>query len=220
MVDITILAWVYGAGVLAAAPLGPVNTVAIRRGLISRPARTLWVGLGSVFVEAGYVAAALWGAEELAGRIPEQAIRRWGGLPAAAVILLLGVFILGKAFVNARRLMASVRLERMRGLSRTPLRDFLTGAALTVINPLTLLYWIVVIGPNWAKMAQTAAVGAGTWYGLSAAVAGLLSWFVFLTAVVRLRPQQVGVRFFRVVNLLCGLALVALGLVLGVKAMP
>ncbi len=218
MLDFSCLAWAYGAGLAAAAPIGPVNAVGIRRGLILHWRHTLWVSVGSMGVEGGYVALALWGGSELMRRVPVDSLRQWMALPAAAIIILVGLFILGKAVVDPQRAFAKVRLERMRQKSATAVRDVAIGAALTAINPGTLLYWLLGAGPLWLQRADLSAGSAAVWYGLIAAMCGLGTWFAFLIALVRLRPQKVGPRFFRLVNALCGLVLTAIGVALIIGA--
>jgi L-lysine exporter family protein LysE/ArgO len=217
--DLSILVWIYGAAVLAAAPIGPVNTVAIRRGLIGRWTHAMWVGIGSVLVEAVDVAIALWGSQELAEKIPVQAIRHWLGLPGAGIILLLGLHILRKSLLPQRLLMAGIRLEQKRRSRTSFLRDMVTGGVLTAINPLTLLYWVAVVAPQWVQRVNSAGGGGGVLYGIAAAVAGLSTWFGFLTVLVMLRPQRVGPAFFRVVNAACGVALAGMGVALAIKAL-
>jgi len=219
MLDLSCLAWAYGAGLASAAPIGPVNAVGIRRGLILHWKHTVWVGAGSMLVEGGYVALALWGGSELIHRIPVESLRRWMALPAAAIIILVGLLILGKVAVDPQRVLARIRLERMRQKSATPLRDVAIGAALTAINPGTLLYWLLGAGPLWLQRADLPVGSAAVWYGLIAAVCGLGSWFAFITALVMLRPQKVGPGFFRVVNAISGLALTAMGLALAIAAL-
>ena len=215
VVNFSTLAWAFGAGVLAAAPIGPVNAVAIRRGLIHRWTHTLSVGLGSALVETCYVALAFWGGKGIMEAIPAESLHRWVGLPAAGIVIIIALSILRRAIVNPQRLLASVRLERMRQRRATFMRDVLAGAGLTAINPATLLYWFGV-GPAWLEQAAVAAGSTAVWYGIAAAVAGLASWFIFVTVLVRLRPQNVGPHFFRTVNLVCGCLLGCAGIALAV----
>ncbi|GAH83051.1 unnamed protein product, partial [marine sediment metagenome] len=112
MPSISILACAFGLGFIAAAPLGPVNMVAIRRGLVVRWTRTIWVGFGSVAFETVEVALILWGGQRLIERIPVEFIQRYVSLPAAGIVLLVGLFLLRRAVVPPRRMLAAIRAER------------------------------------------------------------------------------------------------------------
>ena len=217
MVDFRLLLLAFGFGIVAAAPIGPVNMVAIRRGLVSRWTHTLWVGLGSVIIEAGCIAAALYGYSKLLEETRVQKLEYFVGLPAAAVIALIGAFITRKAVRHPHRVLADARLERARG-NTTILRDVATGAALTLINPATWLYWMLGAGPAWLHKANLPPGCVEVWWALLAAVAGLASWFLLVATLVRLRPRRVGPGFFRIVNAACGIALMIIGVVLAIKA--
>ena len=218
MTIIWLLLSAYVASILASAPIGPVNMVAIRRGLIFGWTRSLSVGLGSVVVETGYVALSFWGGTHLIERLPVDSIRLYLGVPAAAILLLIAAVMLRRAIVNPQRVLAAVRLERMRQRQTGVLRNLLTGGALTAINPGTIGYWLSV-GPQLLQKADVATHSPVVWYALIAASCGGTSWFLFVSLLVRLRPQRVGPNFFRAVNGVCGGLLTILGVALAVQAL-
>jgi len=198
--------------------MGPVNMVAIRRGLLARWTRTLWVGMGCVALESAYIALGFWGGTQLMERLPAEGLRRWVGLPGAVVILIIGVHILRKAIRNPQRVVAARDAESGPAGRPSRLRDLLTGAVLTLINPGVLLYWL---GAG-SKVIQQADVRPGSpamWYGVLAATGGLTLWFACLSVLVRRRPQKVGPGFFRAVNAVSGGLLTIVGVVLAVAAL-
>lgn len=218
MPEILVLAWAFGLGLMAAAPVvGPVNMIAIRRGLVMHWTRTMWVGIGSVAFETCEVALVMWGGSTLMENINVDSLRHYVELPAACIILLLGLFIIRKAFVPSRRAKAAIRAERMRHWRTGVSGDFLTGAILTFINPATFLWWVGV-GPAWLQGADVSAGSVGMWLGVAAVSCGMACWFAFITVLVRLRPQKIGPTFFRIANGLCGIAVTGMGIVLGIKA--
>ena len=215
VISLYMLGWAFGAGILAAAPMGPVNAVAIRRGLIHRWTHTMFVALGSVLVEGADIAIAFWGGRRVMALIPTESLHRWAGLPAAGVVITIGLVILRKAIVNPQRTLAAVRLERMRQKNASFIHDVLAGAALTAINPATLLYWLGV-GTAWLEGNSLTEARMAVGYGVIAAIAGLVFWFTLITVLVLLRPQNVGPRFFRIVNIACGAALTLAGIIIAV----
>ena len=219
MVPIFSLAWVYGAGLLAAAPMGPVNAVAIRRGLIGRWTRTLRVGLGSVLAESCYVAAALYGGRRIFQEISPETFRRWVGLPAAGIITFIGLFLLRKAVINPQRTLEGAEPKQTRRQGASALGDILMGSLLTATNPATAMYWLLGVGPAWLEQANVPPGSAAVWFAWAAAVAGLATWFIFVATLVRLRPQNVGPRFFRIVNAVCGSLLTLGGIALAAASL-
>ncbi len=219
MPSILVLAWAFGLGLMAAAPVvGPVNMIAIRRGLVMHWTRTMWVGIGSVAFETCEVVLVMWGGSTLLKYTDVDSIRQYVELPAACIILLLGLFILRKAVVPSRRVQAAIRAERMRHRRTGVGGDLLTGAILTFLNPATFLWWVGV-GPAWLQGADVSAGSVGMWLGVAAVSCGMTCWFAFITVLVRLRPQKIGPTFFRIANGLCGVAVTVMGIALGVKAL-
>ncbi|MDY7009827.1 MAG: LysE family transporter [Planctomycetota bacterium] len=219
MPNIFVIVWAFGLGLMAAAPvIGPVNMIAIHRGLVMHWTRTMWVGIGSVAFETCEVALVMWGGSALLNYIDVDSIRHYVELPAAGIILLLGLFILRKAMAPSRRVKAAIRAERMRHWRTGFVGDFITGAVLTFVNPATFFYWIGV-GPTWLHKADIAAGSGGMWFGVAAASCGMACWFAFITVMVWLRPQKIGPTFFRLANACCGGILTIMGIVLAVKVL-
>jgi threonine/homoserine/homoserine lactone efflux protein len=71
------------------------------------------------------------------------------------------------------------------------------------VNPAAPAYWLAAAAPWFSRAKDMLGEWAILW-GLLAAGAGLMSWFVFLTVLVRFAPRRLGLRFFRTVNGLCG----------------
>ncbi len=176
MPDILVIASAFGLGLMAAAPIvGPVNMIAIRRGLVMHWTRTMWVGIGSVAFEACEVALVMWGSSAILDRVDPvnvNLIRHYVEIPAAGIIMLLGLFILRKAIIPSHRVKAAIRAERMRHWRTGVSGDFLTGAILTFVNPATFFYWIGV-GPTWLHKSGISAGSGGMWFGVAAVSCGM-----------------------------------------------
>jgi chemosensory pili system protein ChpE len=224
VLSLPVLILAFGFGLVAAAPVGPVNMVAIRRGLVARWQHTLYVALGSVLVEAGFITLALRGGrglvETLGVDLTSPFFQRAVGIPASCVTLLIGLIILAKALSKRHRVLSRIEKSAAgNGGHITFLRDVATGGVLTGLNPATLAYWLLAAGPTWLNRAHLPPASLAVWWGVLAATAGLATWFVFIAALVRLRPNQVGPRFFRIVNAICGLALIGIGAAIGIHTL-
>lgn len=220
-----VLAAAFFFGVAAAAPIGPVNTVAIHRGLHARWTHTLACGIGSAIVDGLYFLLALLAGHWLITQVSNPILKVIVASTGAVLLVVLGGAFLVMAIKKV------VPLDPDRGRKDIPptrlLADMGSGALLTVINPAAPVYWLGVAG-NWLPHAQevfrqTSASSVepnhtAVWLGLMAAGGGLLSWFLVLTAVVRFTPRRIGPLFFRVVNILSGSLLIILGLVLAASA--
>jgi threonine/homoserine/homoserine lactone efflux protein len=78
--------------------------------------------------------------------------------------------------------------------------------ALTILNPLTILYWFGVTS-NWLPFAHSVLGTSATGWGLLMVAAGLTTWFAALAVLVRFIPNRIGPIFFRVVSGILGLIL-------------
>lgn len=203
LVYVQLMAWAYGLGLLAAAPVGPVNMVAIHRGVVGRWSHTLACGLGSAVVDLGYFALALWGGQRILDYLSNRNTQDTLALACAVLLVPIGVLFLVRAVRMDEAGLHRIRQDKR---DRPPIHlwtDVGTGMGLTIINPAAPAYWLAASGP-WLARARQTMDGAAIWWGLAGASAGLMSWFVIVTLLVRFSPQKLGVRFFRVVHALCG----------------
>ena len=81
--------------------------------------------------------------------------------------------------------------------------DVAAGAALTILNPLTIVYWVGVTS-NWLPFAHSIFGSKAPGWGILMAAAGLTTWFTTLIVVVRFMPHRIGPTFFRLVNAILG----------------
>lgn len=82
------------------------------------------------------------------------------------------------------------------------------AAALTIFNPLTMLFWVGVTS-NWLPFAYSVLGNRALGWGLSMAGAGLMTWFTTLVIVVRFNPHRIDAVFFRLANAVQGLILLS-----------
>lgn len=206
-----VLASAFVLGFVAAAPIGPVNTVAIHRGAMGRWTHTLFTGLGSVLVDLSYFAIILLGGSKLLEYLEEPSRRQPLTIVGGSVLMIAGAYFVYKSFrYDLRGLARYRRTLRMRPSTHL-WTDAGRGALLTIINPAAPIYWLGVTAP-WLNQIPHDYRPALIVWGLLAAASGLTGWFAILTVLVRFMPQKLGPRFFRVVSMSCGVLLGVFGL--------
>ncbi len=185
----------------------PVGAVAVM--IIAVSARTSWrtgaaAGLGVATVDGGYAAVAA-----LAGTAVARALEPVSGLlTAISVAVLLGIAVL--TLVHAFR----PEREDGRALTRwTPLRAWLTFAAITAINPATVLYFAAIVLGGTVQLDGPAE---GVVF-VAAAFAASASWQVFVASVgsglgTWLHLSLAGPRGRRTTGVVAALAVAALAL--------
>jgi threonine/homoserine/homoserine lactone efflux protein len=194
---IHVLSAAFLMGLAAAAPMGPVNMLAIRRGVIGGWRHTLACGIGSVTGDLILFSLVLLGGHYLFSDLSDPTVRTY--LEAAGVIVLLplGIYFLVRAVKDPLRAFASAR--KRWNETTVPARlvaEVGDAAALTICNPLTIIYWVGVTA-NWLPFAHSVLGITTPEWGILMSAAGLMTWFAALVIVVRFIPNRIGPIFFR-----------------------
>jgi threonine/homoserine/homoserine lactone efflux protein len=198
-------------GLAAAAPMGPVNMLAIRRGVIGGWRHTLACGIGSVTGDLILFSLVLLGGHYLFSDLSNPTLQTVLAAFGVIVLLPLGIYFLVRAVKDPLRAFASARKR----WNETTVPEHLVAevadaTALTILNPLTIIYWVGVTS-NWLPFAHSVLGSSATGWGIVMVTAGLASWFAALVVVVRFIPSRIGPIFFRLVNGVLGLILLGFG---------
>jgi L-lysine exporter family protein LysE/ArgO len=205
--DIHVLSAAFFMGLAAAAPMGPVNMLAIRRGLVGGWRHTLACGIGSVTGELALFCLVLLGGHYLFSDLSNPTLRTVLAVIGLIVLLPLGIYFLVRAVKDPLRAYASARKSWDEGTVPAHLAtDVASGTALTIFNPLTLIYWVGVTA-NWLPLAHPILGSQAPGWGILMVAAGLMTWFTTLIIVVRFIPNRIGPTFFRLVNAILGIIL-------------
>jgi threonine/homoserine/homoserine lactone efflux protein len=205
--DIHVLSAAFFMGLAAAAPMGPVNMLAIRRGLIGGWRHTLACGIGSVTGEIALFSLVLLGGHYLFSDLSNPTLRTVLAGIGLIVLIPLGIYFLVHAIKEPLRAYASARKDWDESTVPAHLAtDVASCAALTAFNPLTMIYWVGVTS-NWLPLAHTILGSKAPWWGILMVAAGLMTWFTTLIITVRFLPDRIGPAFFRLVNAVLGLIL-------------
>ncbi len=207
--DVHVLSAAYLMGLAAAAQIGPVNMMAIRRGIVGGWHRTLACGIGSVAGDLILFSLALLGGHYLLSDLSDPTLRTVLAAIGGLLLYPMGLYFLARAVEKSPRAYSS-RIKRWdEGAVPTNLAaDVAGGTALTVFNPLTLFYWVGVTS-NWLPFAHSVLGSDAPAWGVLMAAAGLMTWFIALAFFVRFTPQRIGPLFFRLANVVLGIILLA-----------
>jgi threonine/homoserine/homoserine lactone efflux protein len=154
-----------GFGLVLQISVGPVCIAVLHRGIDQGFRHAFAMSWGAALVDALYIALSVAGISVLLQLQPARIII---GLEGAILLLLFGLHYLRAPAGN----------NRIRQRSDSPLRSFAYGVALTLTNPLTILFWAGVLG----AMMSTHTFGEpwGVCYFAAGCVTATL---LFLTAV-------------------------------------
>jgi threonine/homoserine/homoserine lactone efflux protein len=121
-------------GLGAAAPIGPVNVEIARRALRWGFAAGFLMGCGAVTVDVSYAAVLSLGAAPLVQRGRLLTVL---GVLGAALLAWLGMRCLQSAWRQ--------RYGRVEEAATGGRGHYLTGLAMTALNPMTLVFWFVAV---------------------------------------------------------------------------
>ena len=213
---IHVLSAAFLMGLAAAAPMGPVNMLAIRRGVIGGWRHTLACGIGSVTGDITLFSMVLLGGHYLLSDLSNPTLQTVLAAIGVIVLLPLGSYFLVRAVKEPMRAYASARQHWDEGTVPAHLVAEVTECvALTIFNPLTILYWVGVTS-NWLPFAHSVLGYSAPGWGILMAAAGLMTWFAALIIVVRFIPRRIGPIFFRLVNAVLGLILLGFATICGI----
>ena len=210
--SIHVLAAAFLMGLAAAAPIGPVNMMAIRRGVAGGWRHTLACGIGSVSGDLILFSLALTGGSYLLPRLSNpkthivlEAMGAAALMPAGVYFLTLSVRHPGRVYRKAHRLWGNGPLSSLL------IGEMAKSAALTVFNPFSMIYWAAVTS-SWLPDAYRVLGSRAAGSGLLMAGGGLMVWFTGLIILVHSVPHHVGVILFRASNAALGLILLGVGI--------
>ncbi len=194
-------------GLAAAAPMGPVNMLAIRRGMLGGWRHTLLCGIGSVTGDLILFSLVLLGEHYLFFDLSNPRLRTIMATIGGIVLFPLGIYFLMRSVKDPLRAYASARKHWDEGTVPAHLIAELTECvALTILNPLTIAYWVGVTS-NWLPFAHSVLGNDVAGWGILMVAAGLMTWFTALIIAVRFLSHWIGPIFFQVVNAILGLIL-------------
>ncbi len=219
-------------GVSFCAPVGPVTIETLRRGLRGGFRPALALQLGSIIGDTTFCVLAFLG---LAPLVTHNAIRIPLWVAGALVLAYLGVSAVKDAMSSANPLASTQQAAS--SLSETVLpaapsllptatclppaslsNAFRTGAAMSLTNPMAILWWLSIGGAMLAS-GLTDLSPTGTTAFIASFVLGCFLYAFFMAALVGFGRQFVRPTVFRAATAVSGLALLVFGGQIGWQAL-
>jgi threonine/homoserine/homoserine lactone efflux protein len=187
-------------GIVLAAPIGPIAFVCIQRSLAYGRLHGITSGFGIATADAFYAAVTAFGLALISDFL---LARQWffrlsGGLALIAV---------GLRIVFAAPPEVTTKPE-----NESYLADYTTMLAITLANPLTILFFTIII-PGFGVV-----ISGSTWITPAIFVAGVfigeVGWWVFLCGTLGSMRSYLTRERLHLINRLAGLVITAFGVVL------
>ncbi|CAM4008306.1 LysE family transporter [Mesobacillus thioparans] len=207
--SISLLASFIFLGLTLAAPIGPVNSARLDKGIKNGFWHAWIVGTGSMMADAIFMVLIYLG------------LVNFLDMPIIQIFLwLFGGFVLIYSGIEGMVRAKDIHLAFSRG-RESLFKCFLTGFLMSISSPLSILFWLGIYGSVLAKTASNYGRTDLLIYS-SMIFIGLALWDVFVAAITTGFRRFLNYHSLRMISILSGLSLFGFGLYFayqGIKAL-
>lgn len=189
-------------GFTLAAPIGPVNSARLDKGIKNGFWHAWIVGAGSMIADGFFMLMVYLGMVHFL-EVPIIQIFLW----------LFGGFILIYSGVEGIIGVNSLTLNESRGKDSL-FKCFLTGFIMSITSPLSILFWLGIYGSVLAKTAQVNGTGSLLIYS-SMIFLGLTLWDILIAALTTGFRNFLKIGTLRFISIISGVSLIGFGLYFG-----
>lgn len=189
-------------GFTLAAPIGPVNSARLDKGIKNGFWHAWIVGAGSMIADGIFMLMVYLGMVQFLG-IPIVQIFLW----------LFGGFVLVYSGVESIKNANTINLNYTRQ-KESLFRCFLTGFIMSITSPLSILFWLGIYGSVLAKTAQTNGTESLLIYS-SMIFLGLTFWDIFVAALTSGFRKLLHIKSLIMISIVSGVSLILFGLYFG-----
>lgn len=189
-------------GITLAAPIGPVNSARLDKGIKNGFWHAWIVGTGSMIADGIFMIMIYFGLVHFLD-IPIIQIFLW--LFGGFVLIYSGV----ESILGANKFPLDKRRQK-----DSLLKCFLTGFIMSITSPLSILFWLGIYGSILAKTASTYGTGHLLLYS-SMIFLGLALWDIFVAALTSGLRNYLNFKILTSVSIISGLSLIGFGLYFG-----
>ncbi len=200
--SISILVSYFILGFTLAAPIGPVNSARLDKGIKNGFWHAWVVGAGSMVADGFFMLLVYLGMVQFLG-IPIIQIFLW--LFGGFILIYSGV----ESIKNANTITLTYGREK-----ESLMKCFFTGFIMSITSPLSVLFWLGIYGSVLAKTAQTTGTESLLIYS-SMIFLGLTIWDVFVAGLTTGFRKLLTVKSLIAISIVSGASLVLFGIYFG-----
>ncbi|MEH6948103.1 LysE family transporter [Bacillus sp. JJ634] len=189
-------------GFTLAAPIGPVNSARLDKGIKNGFWHAWMVGVGSMIADGVFMLMVYLGMVHFLEVFIVQVF-----------LWLFGAFILTYSGVESIFSASSLALADSRGRDSL-FKCFLTGFIMSITSPLSILFWLGIYGSVLAKTAQVNGTESLLVYS-SMIFLGLMLWDLVVAGLTTGFRKFLSLNSLRGISILSGLTLIGFGLYFG-----
>lgn len=193
-------------GFTLAAPIGPVNSARLDKGIKNGFWHAWVVGVGSMIADGIFMLMVYLGMVQFLN-IPIVQIFLW----------LFGGFILIYSGYESIKNSNTITLSHSR-TKESLFKCFITGFIMSITSPLSILFWLGIYGSVLAKTVQTNGTESLLLYS-SMIFLGLTFWDILVAALTTGFRKLLNVKSLILISIISGVSLILFGLYFGYQGM-
>lgn len=191
-------------GLTLAAPIGPVNSARLDKGIKNGFWHAWVVGTGSMMADAAFMFMIYLGLVHFLN-IPMVQIFLW----------LFGGFVLIYTGIESVVQVNRVQLQSVRGNKDSLLSCFLLGFFMSLTSPMSVLFWLGIYGSILAKTATSYGTSHLLIYS-GMIFLGLALWDILVAGLTTGMRRFLNDKSLSAISILSGLSLIGFGLYFGI----
>ncbi len=184
-------------GLTLAVPVGPIALLCIQRAVTDGRLHGIVSGIGVATADSFYAGVTFFGLTAISGLI----IAHQFSLRLAAGFVLIAVGI--RIFLSLPAPL-SVKVEH-----ETYLKDYLSALAITIANPLTLIFFIAILPGFGVVFHENIVLSA--WEFVGGVFIGSTLWWIILCGSIGTVRSRISADHLRLINRISGVLIVIFG---------
>lgn len=193
-------------GVSLAAPIGPVNAAQLDTGIKNGFFHAWIFGIGALVADVLYMGMVYVGI----GQIIESTLVK-------TILWSFGCFVLTYTGVESLLSLHKIELDMKSGKNTRLRRSLLTGFFMSLLNPLTILFWLGIYGSVLAETAETFAESQLIIFSL-AIITGIILWDTIMATISSGARRLLSIRLLKVISVISSLSMIGFGIYFGIQA--
>lgn len=193
-------------GVSLAAPIGPVNAAQLNTGIKNGFSHAWIFGLGALVADVLYMVLVYIGV----GQIIDSPLVK-------TILWSFGFFVLTYTGIENLLTLHKIELDLRFGKSIRLRRSLLAGFFMSLLNPLTILFWLGIYGSVLAKTAETFTGNQIMIYSV-AIIVGILLWDTIMAFISSGARRHLSTKFLKTISIVSSLSMIGFGVYFGIQA--
>ena len=193
-------------GVSLAAPIGPVNAAQLDTGIKNGFFHAWIFGIGALAADVLYMIMVYFGIGQIID-FPPVKLFLWS----------FGCFVLTYTGVESLLSLHKIELSLRYGKKNRLRRSLLSGFFMSLLNPLTILFWLGIYGSVLAESAKTFA-GNQIIINSVAIIAGIILWDTIMATISSGARRLLSIRLLKIISIISSLSMIGFGIYFGIQA--